>query len=59
MPSVSIANLDGKATHTMEEGKRDVTFAGQDKLKSLPIPTLEETCKRYLASVKPFLVCAP
>ena len=30
-----------------------ITFAHQDKLKKLPIPELEGTCKKYLAALKP------
>lgn len=30
-----------------------ITFAAQDKLPKLPIPDLEATCKRYLASLDP------
>ena len=33
------------------------TYAGQDSLKRLPIPTLEDTVKRYLSAVKPLQVC--
>nr|POE53388.1 putative mitochondrial carnitine o-acetyltransferase [Quercus suber] len=33
--------------------KPGVTFAAQDKLPKLPIPDLEATCKRFLASVDP------
>jgi carnitine O-acetyltransferase len=40
------ANSDSKS-------KPGITFAAQDKLPKLPIPDLEATCKRYLASLKP------
>ena len=30
-----------------------ITFANQDKLEKLPIPTLEETCKSYLEVLVP------
>lgn len=62
MPGLStqslIAKAQAQANHhrTISDPKRGVTFAGQDQLKKLPIPTLEETCQRYLESVKPFLV---
>jgi hypothetical protein len=64
MPSVSnpgvtvMQKAQQQANHnrTISDVKRGVTFAGQDHLKHLPIPSLEETCRRYLASAKPFLV---
>lgn len=33
--------------------KPGITFAAQDKLPKLPIPDLESTCKKYLASLDP------
>lgn len=33
--------------------KPGITFAAQDKLPKLPIPPLDKTLKRYLASLKP------
>ena len=41
---------------TISDVKRGVTYAGQEGLKHLPIPSLEETCKKYLESARPFLV---
>lgn len=39
---------------TNEEPKSGgVTFAGQDSLPKLPIPELDQTCKKYLAALKP------
>jgi carnitine O-acetyltransferase len=35
------------------KSKPGITFAAQDKLPKLPIPDLEQTCKRYLASLDP------
>lgn len=35
------------------ESKPGITFAAQDKLPKLPIPDLESTCKKYLASLYP------
>jgi carnitine O-acetyltransferase len=40
-------------TDTNKESKPGITFAAQDKLPKLPIPDLEATCKRYLASLDP------
>jgi carnitine O-acetyltransferase len=40
-------------TDTNDEAKPGITFAAQDKLPKLPIPDLEATCKRYLASLDP------
>lgn len=36
-----------------QEHKPGITFAGQEKLPKLPIPDLENTCKNYLAALKP------
>lgn len=33
--------------------KGGITFAHQDQLAKLPIPGLEETCRRYLTALKP------
>jgi hypothetical protein len=63
MPNISpqgiVTQAQKQANHgrTISDPKRGVTYAGQTQLKKLPIPTLEETCKHYLESVKPFLVC--
>ena len=38
-------------SETPKEG--GITFAGQDSLPKLPIPELENTCKKYLAALKP------
>ncbi|KAJ2897070.1 hypothetical protein IWW38_001833 [Coemansia aciculifera] len=43
-------------TRTCSAGSRALsTFANQDKLPRLPIPTLEDTTARYLKSVRPLL----
>ena len=62
MPSITTNTVAKaqQATHhnqTISDSKKGVTFAGQEHLKRLPIPTLDETCQRYLESVRPFLVC--
>ncbi|EME85639.1 uncharacterized protein MYCFIDRAFT_186180 [Pseudocercospora fijiensis CIRAD86] len=44
---------DPLASHKNPESRPGVTFAAQDKLPKLPIPDLEQTCKRYLESVDP------
>ncbi|SPO23364.1 related to carnitine acetyl transferase FacC [Ustilago trichophora] len=46
----SAAANDGGAKEGLGGGK---TFEGQSKLPHLPIPTLEETCERYLSSLQP------
>lgn len=62
MPGLSSASAVAKAqqqanySHTISDAKRGVTYMGQEQLKKLPIPPLEETCQRYLDSVRPFLV---
>lgn len=35
------------------QSKPGITFAAQDKLPKLPIPDLESTCKKYVASLDP------
>jgi hypothetical protein len=56
--SPAITKAESQANHhrTISDAKKGVTYAGQEQLKSLPIPDLDETCGRYLQSVKPFLV---
>jgi len=49
--SYSREKLTPLATHTNPESKPGVTFAAQDKLPKLPIPDLDSTCKKYLASL--------
>lgn len=39
------------APTTPSSEKKGLTFANQDSLPKLPIPELEETCKRYLESL--------
>ena len=46
--SAALANASDK--EGLGGGK---TFEGQSKLPHLPIPTLEETCERYLSSLQP------
>ena len=41
------------ASHTPAESCPGVTFAAQDSLPKLPIPDLEDTCKRYLEALEP------
>ncbi|VBB77779.1 Putative mitochondrial carnitine O-acetyltransferase [Podospora comata] len=36
-----------------EKTKGGVTYAHQDELPKLPIPALEQTCQRYLSSLRP------
>ncbi|KAJ7494310.1 acyltransferase ChoActase/COT/CPT [Mycena galericulata] len=39
-------------TDSAKAGVAKRTFAGQDKLPRLPIPPLEDTCRRYLGALK-------
>ena len=55
-PPAASAKPQGNHSRTISDAKGGVTYVGQDKLQKLPIPTLQETGKRYLESVKPFLV---
>jgi carnitine O-acetyltransferase len=41
------------AANSNSTSKPGITFAAQDKLPKLPIPDLDATCKRYLASLEP------
>ncbi len=41
---------DAKSSAAPRSG--GVTFAAQDRLPTLPIPELEETCRRYLEALK-------
>lgn len=41
------------AAHPNNRSRPGITFAAQDKLPQLPIPDLESTCKKYLASLRP------
>ena len=41
------------ASHTNPNSKPGITFAHQEKLPKLPIPELESSCKKYIASLKP------
>lgn len=40
-------------SHENPDSKPGITFAAQDKLPKLPIPELDQTCKRYLAGLDP------
>lgn len=40
------------ALHNTKD-KHGITFAAQDKLPKLPIPDLDDTCKKYLEVLKP------
>ncbi|KXS95930.1 hypothetical protein AC578_7990 [Pseudocercospora eumusae] len=51
--SYSQKQTDPLASHKNPESRPGVTFAAQDKLPKLPIPDLEQTCKRYLEAVDP------
>lgn len=44
---------DPLGSDAMNQPNPGITFAAQDKLPKLPIPDLEATCKRYLASLYP------
>jgi carnitine O-acetyltransferase len=41
------------ASNSDSTSKPGITFAAQDKLPKLPIPDLESTCRKYLASLDP------
>lgn len=41
------------ASNSHNTSRPGITFAAQDKIPQLPIPDLESTCKKYLASLRP------
>lgn len=43
-----------KDTYVIAEGDLNSTFEEDEKLPSLPLPSLSDTLQRYLESVKPF-----
>lgn len=53
--SLETGGMVDKSKHSsgLETGK---TFSLQSKLPRLPIPKLEDTCRRYLESLKPLQV---
>ncbi|CAK3861463.1 probable carnitine acetyl transferase [Lecanosticta acicola] len=52
--SFSKEKINPLANHSANpNAKPGITFAAQDKLPKLPIPDLEQTCKRYLSSIDP------
>jgi len=58
-PATAKAELQANHHRTISDAKKGVTYTGQELLKQLPIPDLNETCQRYLESVRPFLVRFP
>ncbi|KAK9468345.1 acyltransferase ChoActase/COT/CPT [Lipomyces arxii] len=51
---MSVKNIMPSATPSIyEQQTNGITFAGQDKLSKLPIPSLNDTIERYLSVVKP------
>jgi carnitine O-acetyltransferase len=51
--SYSKEQLAPLANNGDSKSKPGITFAAQDKLPKLPIPDLDSTCKKYLASLDP------
>ena len=41
------------ASHKNPASKPGITFAAQEKLPKLPIPELENTCRKYVEALKP------
>ncbi|GKT49957.1 putative mitochondrial carrier [Colletotrichum spaethianum] len=52
-PKESTKDARSMAVYTEKSVEGGVTFAGQDKLKHLPIPELEVTAQKYLTALKP------
>lgn len=44
---------DGGKAPSERGSKNGLTFANQDALPKLPVPNLEDTCRRYLESLSP------
>jgi carnitine O-acetyltransferase len=51
--SYSKEQLAPLANNGDSKSKPGITFAAQDKLPKLPIPDLDSTCRKYLASLDP------
>ena len=51
--SMKEESRDPLASHHPAKSKPGITFAAQDSLPKLPIPDLEDTCKRYLEALEP------
>jgi len=49
----SKADKDPLASHKNDASKPGITFAAQDRLPKLPIPDLEQSCKKYIAALEP------
>lgn len=52
LPASEGAKRDAVATYP-PDSKPGVTFAHQNDLKKLPIPTLQDTCRKYLDALRP------
>lgn len=51
-PQKTNAASTASDSSSMSNPKAGITFASQDKLPKLPIPELEDTCRRYLEALK-------
>ena len=50
--SYSLEQREPLASHRFKT-RPGITFAAQDKLPKLPIPDLQDTCKKYVAALQP------
>lgn len=50
-PNVSADQPESKAVETHKPKPQGLTFANQDSLPKLPIPDLEDTCRRHLEAL--------
>ena len=48
------ADTNHDYNQSVNAGLKGITFAGQACLQRLPIPTLSDTCEKYLRALKPF-----
>ncbi|TIC97994.1 putative mitochondrial carnitine O-acetyltransferase [Colletotrichum higginsianum] len=53
IPKETTRDARSMAVYTDKSVEGGVTFAGQDKLKHLPIPELDVTAQKYLTALKP------
>jgi carnitine O-acetyltransferase len=51
-PNVSTDHPSSEVAELLKPKSQGLTFANQDQLPKLPIPDLEDTCRRYIDTLK-------